>query len=403
MATPQKRTCFVISPIGAEGTDTRKLADDFLELLVEPALAKYGFEVVRGDRIANSSAITTDIVRLVQESDLCIIDLTSNNPNVFYECGRRHETGRPFIQMIRKGDDKAMPFDVAGIRTVIYDIASPRGVLESQKRLQDFIDSLVASGFEAGASGESLSSIAQSLERIERKLGALLTSPPASVGHAKSSSDGDDEDLDFGASIRDISGSPRETFMRALKRNDIDRALSILPRLEKIVDKKEYVAALALLLSLGSARGFEILDQLVQDMLADPLAEQQRDDILQGAAQAYMNFFTNIGELDKGSAAIESLANAALASDAFSKDTKAFAMNKVGMLAWNRRDFSKCITATKLAFDLKPDPSYAYNLVLAYDHLKMKDELAKALESLSKLPELDADHRRMLKKHGFAV
>lgn len=78
-----QRTCFVISPIGPDGSEVRALANDFLELLVEPALEKYGFLVTRADRIAHPTAITTDIVRLVQESDLCLIDLTNSNPTYF--------------------------------------------------------------------------------------------------------------------------------------------------------------------------------------------------------------------------------------------------------------------------------------------------------------------------------
>lgn len=113
-----KKTCFVISPIGEEGSDVRSMADDFLEILVEPSLQPFGFEIIRADKIATSSVITSDVIRYVQNSDLCIIDLTTHNPNVFYECGRRHENGQPFIQLIQKGDD--LPFDVSGIRTINY-------------------------------------------------------------------------------------------------------------------------------------------------------------------------------------------------------------------------------------------------------------------------------------------
>src|SRR4051812_8719980 len=163
-ASTVQRTCFIISPIGAEGTPIRAAADDFLELLVGPALEKFSFHVLRADRIAHPTAITSDIVRLVQESDLCIIDLTNNNPNVFYECGRRHETGKPFIQMVRKGEESTLPFDVAGIRTVMYDLSSPRTVLESQRKLQEFITTIVEQGFQSETSGVSLASIANGLE-----------------------------------------------------------------------------------------------------------------------------------------------------------------------------------------------------------------------------------------------
>ncbi len=70
-------------------------------------------------------------MRLVQEADLCVVDLTDRNPNVFYECGRRHETGKPAILVIRKGEKIA--FDLAGIRTISYDLDTPRSTRESVK------------------------------------------------------------------------------------------------------------------------------------------------------------------------------------------------------------------------------------------------------------------------------
>ncbi|MCU7928065.1 MAG: hypothetical protein KZQ97_16710 [Candidatus Thiodiazotropha sp. (ex Dulcina madagascariensis)] len=130
----RRKTCFVISPIGADGTEIRKMADDFLELLIEPALQPFGFDIIRADKITASSVITSDVIRYVQNSDLCIIDLTTHNPNVFYECGRRHENGQPFIQLIQKGDD--LPFDVSGIRTINFDISTPRSTLQSIHEIQ---------------------------------------------------------------------------------------------------------------------------------------------------------------------------------------------------------------------------------------------------------------------------
>jgi hypothetical protein len=52
------RTCFVISPIGEEGTDVRQLADDLLELIIVPALEPFDFEVTHADKIVSSGVIT---------------------------------------------------------------------------------------------------------------------------------------------------------------------------------------------------------------------------------------------------------------------------------------------------------------------------------------------------------
>ena len=119
MAT--KKKCFVISPIGDDNSDIRKEADALL-WIASSALEKYNFEVIRVDQIARSTVITNEIIQLIQESELCLIVLTGHNANVFYEAGRRHETGRPFIQLIKKGE--SLPFDVASIRTCLTSHSS---------------------------------------------------------------------------------------------------------------------------------------------------------------------------------------------------------------------------------------------------------------------------------------
>ena len=66
----KQKVCFVISPIGEKESDVRKQADDLYDLIVEPALEKYGFHIVRADKISSVASITAEIVELVQNSDL---------------------------------------------------------------------------------------------------------------------------------------------------------------------------------------------------------------------------------------------------------------------------------------------------------------------------------------------
>lgn len=391
----QQKTCFVISPIGPEESEVRKVADDFLELLVEPALEKYSFQVIRGDKIANSSAITSDIVRLVQESDLCIIDLTNNNPNVFYECGRRHETGKPFIQMVRKGDEVRLPFDVSGIRTLSYDLSNPRALIDSKKKLQDFIDVLVSTGFDAKTSGESLSSVAQALERIERKMNTLLAAPSQPQIAAETSDDGE--------TLFELFLPPKTVFINALKKGQIERAMSLLPKLEKTLERREYVTYLGFAAMTGDPKAFELLDSALNDILVNPSLHSDVDELLQAVAQSFHSRFTNTGEFKDGVKYFDDMLPRILASTGISGETKAFIANKVGMLAWSGHDFMRCIQATKLAVDLNPEPSYLYNLGLVYQQTEMMDDLQQTLGRLSKMGNLDSDHKRLLKKHGFLV
>src|SRR5687768_15685568 len=125
----ERRTCFVISPIGSKDSDVRKHADDVFDLVIEPSLEKFNFEVIRADKLSSVSSITTEIVELVQNCDVCVIDITGHNPNVMYECGRRHETGKPYIMIAREGE--VLPFDINTIRTIFYSCSDGREIRRS--------------------------------------------------------------------------------------------------------------------------------------------------------------------------------------------------------------------------------------------------------------------------------
>jgi hypothetical protein len=122
-AVPSKvdwsKTCFVITPIGDEGTETRKHADLFLSALIEPALREFGLDVIRADKIGGAGMITSQILEHVMRCRLAIVDLSHHNPNAFYEMAIRHACRLPVIQIIRKQDK--LPFDVNQVRTVVID------------------------------------------------------------------------------------------------------------------------------------------------------------------------------------------------------------------------------------------------------------------------------------------
>lgn len=113
------KICFVVSPIGEDGSDERKHADLFLSSLVEPALTEFDLSVIRADQIGAAGMITSQIIEYLMRSQLVIVDLSFHNPNVFYEMAIRHMCKLPIIQISRKLD--RLPFDVNQVRTVIID------------------------------------------------------------------------------------------------------------------------------------------------------------------------------------------------------------------------------------------------------------------------------------------
>jgi hypothetical protein len=117
MAT--EKTCFVIAPIGEPESETRKRSDQILKHIVAPAAKECGYEAMRADHISEPGIITSQVIQHIAEDPLVLADLTDRNPNVFYELAIRHAIKKPLVQIIKKGE--AIPFDVAGTRTVHVD------------------------------------------------------------------------------------------------------------------------------------------------------------------------------------------------------------------------------------------------------------------------------------------
>ena len=92
MTTPSaKGSCFVISPIGEDASDTRKRSDQILDHVFRPAAKQAGYEdAVRADEIDRPGIITSQIIEKLVLSPVVLADLTERNANVFYELSLRH-------------------------------------------------------------------------------------------------------------------------------------------------------------------------------------------------------------------------------------------------------------------------------------------------------------------------
>jgi hypothetical protein len=119
-ASDLSNVCFLISPIGAEGTEQRKHANLVLGSLVEPALDGLDLRLVRADKISKPGMITAQVIDHIVRAPLLIADLSFSNPNVFYELALRHACRKPAVQILRSSDH--LPFDVGQFRTVVLDM-----------------------------------------------------------------------------------------------------------------------------------------------------------------------------------------------------------------------------------------------------------------------------------------
>lgn len=132
------KKCFIITPIGEEGSDTREKAEGVIESIT-PVLEELNFELYVPHRMPKPGSITKQILECILNHELVIANLTELNPNVMYELAARHASARPVIALAESGTK--LPFDITTERTIFYS-NDMRGVPKLQKDLRSSIASI---------------------------------------------------------------------------------------------------------------------------------------------------------------------------------------------------------------------------------------------------------------------
>lgn len=129
---PVLRKVFVLMPFGTKeeyqgGTDE---AEFVYKEIIYPGLMR-AFEntsfnpfIIREVDKAQSGSITDSIVRSIAESEVVIVDVTGQNPNVFLELGMRYALKSRITVLLTQEPDK-IPFDIQGYRFIEYNRFQP--------------------------------------------------------------------------------------------------------------------------------------------------------------------------------------------------------------------------------------------------------------------------------------
>ena len=118
-----KPYCFVLMPFGRK-TDSSGRTIDFDEIyrqIIAPALAASGVEGIRADEEKIGGTIHKPMYERLLMCDYALADVTSANPNVYYELGIRHAL-RPRSTVILFAQGTCLPFDIALLRGEYYQI-----------------------------------------------------------------------------------------------------------------------------------------------------------------------------------------------------------------------------------------------------------------------------------------
>jgi hypothetical protein len=110
-------SCFVVMPFaGAIG--------GYFQHVYEPAIIKAGLKAVRADAdIFGTGKIMDQIWSGINASKVLVAELTTKNPNVFYELGLAHALNKPVVLVSSNEED--VPFDLRHIRVIYYDMTDP--------------------------------------------------------------------------------------------------------------------------------------------------------------------------------------------------------------------------------------------------------------------------------------
>ena len=113
--------CFVIQPF-----DNGKFDKRFKEIY-RPALEEADLEVYRVDEDYSVQVPILAIEDRIRKSTICLADITTDNPNVWYELGYAFAVNRPVIMICSSERQEAFPFDIQHRAVIRYSTDSASG------------------------------------------------------------------------------------------------------------------------------------------------------------------------------------------------------------------------------------------------------------------------------------
>ena len=110
-------SCFVMMPFSDP-------LGSYYEKIYKPAIEKAGMTAIRADNeIFGTGKIIDQIWSGINTSKVLVAELTTRNPNVYYELGLAHALHKPVVLVSSNKED--VPFDLHHIRVIYYDVSDP--------------------------------------------------------------------------------------------------------------------------------------------------------------------------------------------------------------------------------------------------------------------------------------
>lgn len=145
--------CFVIQPFDKGAYDKR------YEDVIVPAIVNAGLDDYRVDRDPSTKVLIEAIEDGIRSSDACIAEITTDNPNVWYELGFAIANGKPLVMICNSKERTGpFPFDVRHRAIITYAPESPRDFQALQSEITLRLKALL----EATTQAQTMASIESS-------------------------------------------------------------------------------------------------------------------------------------------------------------------------------------------------------------------------------------------------
>jgi len=134
-------TCFVIQPFDGGRFDKR------YQQVYKPAIESADLIAYRVDEDVLVDIPIESIESGIRASSVCLADITTDNPNVWYELGFAFAVGRPVVIVCaRERDGKKFPFDIQHRSIIQYDVDAPDDFSELRSKITNRIKALLEKG-----------------------------------------------------------------------------------------------------------------------------------------------------------------------------------------------------------------------------------------------------------------
>ena len=133
-------TCFVMQPFDKAVYDKR------YEDIFVPAIKAAGLDPYRVDRDSAVSIPIDEIQKGIKNSDVCLAEITTDNPNVWFELGYAIAIFKEVVLVCSSERKTRFPFDVQHRNITLYETESSRDFEQLKEKITDRIIAILKKG-----------------------------------------------------------------------------------------------------------------------------------------------------------------------------------------------------------------------------------------------------------------